>query len=192
MTATLTISPELHQAVTTSDSFWRCHFEHAINQGVGFHLAILVQPYLRLLLEGQKTIESRFSVNRSAPFERVQANDVVFFKLSGGPIQGVGIVDDATFYRVTPDTVRHIQHQFSGALCITDPAFWEACKQASFATLLHLRCVSRITPTPFQKRDRRGWVVLHPHTTQQTLWNGYPASPASTGPLSADQADISE
>jgi hypothetical protein len=189
MGAALHISPELRRAVTTSNAFWQAHFEQALQQGVGFHLAILVQPYLRLLLDGQKTIESRFSVNRSAPFDRVQAEDIVFFKLSGGPILGVGVVDNAQFYRITPNTLHHIRKQFAKALCITDAAFWDTHAQASFASLLHLRCVARIEPTPFYKRDRRGWVVLHPRAEQHPLWHDDAGDAGSAIPLSADQND---
>jgi hypothetical protein len=139
------------------------------------------------LLDGQKTIESRVSVNRSAPFDRVQAEDIVFFKLSGGPILGVGIVDYAQFYRITPDTLHQIRHQFADALCITDAAFWDTHAQASFALLLHLRRVARIEPTPFYKRDRRGWVVLHPRTEQQALWYDDAEDAGSATPLSDDR-----
>jgi len=65
----------------------------------GIHLAVLVEPYLSLILDGKKTIESRFSINRHAPFEQVQRGDVLILKRSSGPIEGLCTVSDAWFYR---------------------------------------------------------------------------------------------
>ena len=35
------------------------------------HLAILLEPYLQYILDGTKTVESRFSKNRIAPYKMV-------------------------------------------------------------------------------------------------------------------------
>ena len=46
------------------------------------------------------------------------------------------------------------------ACCAEDPAFWEAREDASFETLMRIKHVQAINPIKFDKRDRRGWVVL--------------------------------
>src|ERR1700686_1163065 len=69
----------------------------------GIHLAVLVEPYLSLILDGKKTIESRFSTNRHAPFEQVQRGDVLILKRSSGPVEGLCTVSDAWFYQLNPD-----------------------------------------------------------------------------------------
>ena len=63
------------------------------------HLAILVEPYLQFILEGRKTVESRFSVRRGAPYGTVQRGDVVVLKRSGGPVVGLAQVAHVWFYR---------------------------------------------------------------------------------------------
>jgi hypothetical protein len=45
----------------------------------GTHLAVMTGHYLERLLDGTKTIESRFTRHRVAPFERVADGDVIFF-----------------------------------------------------------------------------------------------------------------
>src|SRR5882757_5711201 len=55
----------------------------------GIHLAVFVEPYLSFVLEGKKTVESRFSVNRHAPYEQVRSGDLIVLKKSSGPICGV-------------------------------------------------------------------------------------------------------
>ena len=53
---------------------------------VGVHLGVFVEPYLTFLLQGKKTIESRFSINKHAPFEQVQDGDILVLKKSSGPV----------------------------------------------------------------------------------------------------------
>jgi ASC-1-like (ASCH) protein len=53
---------------------------------------VFIEPYLQFILDGQKTVESRFSANRSAPYQQVGKGDVVLLKRTGGPVMGVGSV----------------------------------------------------------------------------------------------------
>jgi len=58
----------------------------------GIHLAVFVEPFLGYVLDGSKTVESRFSVNRCAPFGKVNRHDVVLLKRAGGPVVGLAQV----------------------------------------------------------------------------------------------------
>ena len=53
---------------------------------------MFVQPFLGYVLDGSKTVESRFSVKRCAPFEKVSQGDVVLLKGAGGPVVGIARV----------------------------------------------------------------------------------------------------
>ncbi len=66
------------------------------------HLAILVEPYLQFILEGRKTVESRFSARRGVSYGAVQRGDVVLLKRSGGPVIGVAQIAHVWFYRLDP------------------------------------------------------------------------------------------
>jgi hypothetical protein len=85
---------------------------------------------------------------------------VVLFKKPGGPIVGLSRVAETWFYRLDPDSWRDIKDEFSAALAVQDASFWEQRQKASFASLMLLRDVRPIDPVSFEKRDRRGWVVL--------------------------------
>ncbi len=57
------------------------------------HIAILRKAkiskgdnLLKDILDGAKTIESRWYVNKVSPWDRIQKGDTVYFKESGGPI----------------------------------------------------------------------------------------------------------
>ena len=164
-------------------------------QGPGYsvHLAIFVQPYLEYLLSGRKTVESRFSVVRCAPYRRVRQGDVVLVKASGGPIVGICRVGQVWFYQLDPDSWRTIRTYFTESLSAQDPEFWRARSNASFATLLQVEDVRRISPVPWVKRDRRGWVVLHPGTAS-TLWEGHMKSSviAFSGGIASGKTTLSE
>ena len=41
------------------------------------HLAILVQPFLDLILKGEKTIETRFTKVKCPPFQKVKEGDII-------------------------------------------------------------------------------------------------------------------
>src|SRR4029077_16030744 len=49
------------------------------------------QPFLSLVLNGPKTVESRFSRNRCAPFGEVEGGDIILLKEVSGPIRGIGL-----------------------------------------------------------------------------------------------------
>jgi hypothetical protein len=151
------------RAAVAGDSCWDDYVERigsAGPEGVALHLAVLVQPYLQRILEGRKTVESRFSARRVLPYERIDPGDVLLLKRSGGPIVGLARVARAQFLRVTPAVLEEVRARHAEALGVTDPAFWAARARASYATLLHLDHVRQVSPIAFTKRDQRAWVIL--------------------------------
>ena len=47
-----------------------------------FHIAILRKKYFNLILSGKKTIESRFSYNKIAPYKQVEVGETIYLKES--------------------------------------------------------------------------------------------------------------
>lgn len=130
----------------------------------GIHLAVFVEPFLGYLLDGTKTIESRFSVTRQAPYEKVCKGDILLVKRSSGPVVGLCRVGQVWFYNLDPDSWAYIRKHFARAICAQDPAFWTAREGASYATLLQVKNVLAIDPVSWPKRSRQGWVVVSPRT----------------------------
>jgi hypothetical protein len=160
--------------VVEGDPFWENYLAPASsNQASRYslHLAVMIEPYLRFVLDGTKTVESRFSVNRCAPYDRVEKDDVVLFKKSGGPIVALSRVAEVWFYCLDQDSWKDIKDGFGSALAVQDPSFWEQRQKASFATLMLLQDVRPINPVSFEKRDRRGWVVLNQPNSHPILFS---------------------
>ncbi len=150
------------RAALHGDVYWEGRLTGLAGSTAGLHLAVFVEPYLGYLLDGRKTVESRFAARRCPPYDRVRRGDILLLKRSGGPIVGLCEVTDVWFYQLDPDSWQSIRAEFAQALCAQDPAFWRARRAASFATLMRVAAVRALPAIPCSKRDRRGWVVLKP------------------------------
>ena len=148
------------------DEFWNSYLGE-IASSFGIHLAIFNEPYLRYLLDGIKTVESRFSVNRCPPYKRVVSGDLLLLKRAGGPIVGVCFVNSVSSYELDPRSWQKIRREYTTALCAQDPEFWTSRAAAGYATLMHVKNARPVAALHYPKRDRRGWVVLQ--TSSQTL-----------------------
>lgn len=157
-----------------NDPFWDRYLARPYRRDslkFALHLAVFVEPYLRYILEGRKTVESRFSTIRCAPYRRVNPGDVIVLKRSGGPVLGLCKVSQTWYYELEPSTWSEIRREFTESLCAQDPEFWEAREHASFATLMRVTNPVRVRPFHFPKRDRRGWVVLHEPSSERLPWD---------------------
>ncbi len=178
-----------------SDSFWVNYLKKQISQdtpSIRLHLAIFVEPYLQYILKGSKTIESRFSNNRCAPYNTIEKGDIILLKKSGGPVLGICHVVDAWFYHLNKESWQSIKEEFKEALCAQDPEFWNNRKSASFATLIKIDNVKPIIPFMFYKKDRRGWVILQNKSKQQRLWNTKGIVFGFSGCIASGKTTISE
>jgi len=137
----------------------------ALGDHVGVHLAILVEPYLGLILEGKKTVESRFGVQRCAPHGQVAPHDIILLKRVSGPVVGICRVRETWFFDLKRTTIDALRARFSRPLCAEDPAFWAERAHTTLATLMSIDLVMSIDPIDVAKRDRRGWVTLRPPAT---------------------------
>jgi dephospho-CoA kinase len=193
---------------TRDDPEWFTRLAGLADSRNGLHLAILVEPYLQYILEGKKTVESRFGLRRRAPHGQVHAGDVLLLKRAGGPIVGLCEVGDTWFYRLDPASWQTIRRDFTVALCAEDPVFWETRSAASFATLMRIRHVRSIGPLAIAKRDRRGWIVLKPSRPELDVdtnaavavdgeprevvsQNGRPCVLAFAGPIGSGKSAVS-
>lgn len=128
---------------------------------VGVHLAVLVEPYLSRIMDGTKTIESRWSMNRCAPFGVVAPGDAILLKRSGGPIVGFALALKVASGTVRPRGAARIVADCGPALGV-EHGFAEHVKDKRYVTLITLA-----PPWPLRaenvacgKRDRAGWNVL--------------------------------
>jgi hypothetical protein len=133
------------------------------------HLAIFNEPYLGFILDGSKTVESRFSIRGVAPYGRVSPGDVILLKGSGKPVVGCCRAEHVWDYELATDSWDEIRTRFGSAIRAQD-GFWESRQLARFATLIRVEDVRATAPLEVPKRDRRGWVVLAEPAASPSLW----------------------
>ncbi len=136
------------------------------------HLAILSQPFLDLILDGKKTIESRFSKVRCAPHGVVKTGDIVLMKKPGGKVLGQFTVGKVLYFPdITPEQFEHVKSHAKEICADYDPHFWETRTAARYVTLMSVLDVVRYeTPMSVAKKDKRGWAVI-PEIYQPTLFD---------------------
>lgn len=153
-------------------SVWRTRIADLLKGGggqVGVHLAVFVEPFLEAVLDGRKTIESRFALHRCAPYGQVQAGDVILLKRSGGPVVGVARAGKSDHYQLGPGDIESIRLDHAEELFAVDDEFWEQRAAKRYATLIGLEDTARISEMHVEKRDRRGWVAYGRAAHRPTL-----------------------
>lgn len=151
------IMGELHAAAREHEE-WAALATLLNDPAVGVHLAVMLEPFLSYILNGQKTIESRFSKNAIAPYGRVAVGDLVLLK--AGPVVGSFRVALADFITLTDGELARLRREYSAAICADGDEFWDARADKRYATLTGVSDVRKLPPVTVSKRDMRGWVVL--------------------------------
>ncbi|MGB7290956.1 MAG: hypothetical protein WBD99_02120 [Thermodesulfobacteriota bacterium] len=132
------------------------------DQGIGVHLAVFSEPFLSLILEGKKTVESRFAKNRCSPHGKIFSGDVVLLKKTGGPVVGMFIAGEIEYFpQLDKEILEKIKFNYHVNICAdADSEFWAKRKDSQTATLVKIEQVCKLRPFNVHKSDRTGWVVL--------------------------------
>lgn len=151
---------DILRQVATHD-FWVSYLSDATapSSPVGIHLAVFSEPFLSRVLSGEKTIESRFSRNRCAPYGEIGDGDIILLKEVAGPIRGMSLARRAWCYDLSAEPIGRVRDRFGDEIC-ADDAFWASRADALYATLIELDATAPLDAVRCDKRDRRGWVAL--------------------------------
>ncbi len=127
------------------------------------HLAILHKRYLDAILAGRKTIESRLSRTRRAPFGCVRRGDAVYFKETGGPVRARARVSRVrSIAGLTPRAIAALRREHGRAIG-AGASYWKSKRTSRYATLvwfenaLPLGEEARAIPVP--KSAGHAWFV---------------------------------
>lgn len=136
------------------DSEWGNTVENIlVDVSIGIHLAVFNEPFLSLVFSGEKKIESRFSINKISPYERVKEGDVVILKESGGPITGIFIVGEVKFFKhLDKYLITKIENEFGELICTSyDENFWIKREKANYASLIEVSKIKKLPPSKVKK-----------------------------------------
>ena len=124
------------------------------------HIAILKQPFFDMVLSGEKTIESRWSMNKIAPFNKVSVGDDILLKETGKDVTATAKVKDVKYYEFTPEKVEKIRIKYGKQIGTDKFEDWQLTLQKKYCTLIWLDSVKEINPIKVQRSNGAGWIVL--------------------------------
>lgn len=133
-----------------------------------YHLAILTPGWIDLILDGSKTIESRFTKVRCAPFGKVNEGDTVYLKESGGLVKGnlftaakVETFENLTDAQICDLFYKEYREQIFSSLSASMQRPPEKWLTAQHATLIHVSDpIAFDNPFAYRQKGRSAWLVL--------------------------------
>lgn len=125
------------------------------------------KPAIEAILRGDKTVETRFSKARIAPFGQVGVGDLIYMKPPGEEIVGQFKVGKVFYFEgLTPEDVDKIFSDYGKRVGVGDKTEDEKYHQdkmtSLYGTLIFISESERFITSPIKvkKRDLRGWMVL--------------------------------
>lgn len=123
------------------------------------HLGVFSEPYLEYMLNGKKTIESRFSKKKILPYKNVKEGDYVFVKKSGGDVVAYFKVGKVLFFDFNVDDINEIRREYEHPLCVGNE-FFDAKKDSQYASLIFIDKLIKIKPYHINKRGMNTWIKI--------------------------------
>ena len=124
-----------------------------------FHLGIFSEPYLDYMLDGRKTIESRFSKKKTMPYEKISKDDIVIVKKSGGDVIAYFTIKEVLFFDLDKTNINELKEKYAPELCVDDD-FWHQKKDSKYATLIFIDKLVKVKPFHINKKGMSTWLIL--------------------------------
>lgn len=122
---------------------------------------------IEAILSGHKTIETRFSLHKIAPFGVISKGDLVYIKPPGEEVIGQFRVKKVfCFDGLTEDDMDDIFVKYGSQIGVGNEKennnYQTAKKQSKYGTLIFIGDSERFITSPIKikKSDQRGWMVL--------------------------------
>ncbi len=125
------------------------------------HIAILRQPFFDMVLSGEKTIESRWSMNRVAPYNKVKVGDIIYLKETGKDVTATAKVKKVNYYELTPQKVEEIRIKYGREIGTDKFEDWQSTMQKKYCTLIWLEDVKDIDPIKVPRSNGAGWLLIN-------------------------------
>lgn len=114
-----------------------------------YHVAIMKKSLgmIPKILSGEKTIESRWYLNRVRPWGQISSGDEIYFKNSGEPVTIKSKVHKVIMFEsLTPEKTNEIFEKYGKKICLD-----AAPKNKRYCILMFLKKVKRVRPFEVDK-----------------------------------------
>lgn len=134
------------------------------------HLAIMKKSWKLLpkILNGEKTIESRWYKNKVSPWGKIKKGDNVYFKDSGEPVTAMVEVSDVLeFSELNPSIVKEILVKYGKQDGIEEKDinnYYEMFKDKNYCLLIFLKKPKRVAPFEINKKGfglMSAWITVN-------------------------------
>lgn len=114
-----------------------------------------------MVLNGEKTIESRWSMKKIAPYKKVNVGDDIYLKLTGCPVTAKAKVKNVEFYELTPKIVESIRIKYGKEIGTDKFKDWKTTLNKKYCTLIWLEKVEKTPPLNVPKSNGAGWLIIN-------------------------------
>ena len=125
------------------------------------HLAILRQPFLNMILSGEKTIESRWSMHKIAPYNKLSIGDKILLKETSKDVIATAKVKDFKYFELTPQLADEIKQKYGKEIGVYKFENWENYRNKKYCTLIWLENVEKVKPFKVKRSNGAGWIVMN-------------------------------
>lgn len=118
------------------------------------HIAIMKKSWKLIdkIVSGEKTIESRWYVNRRDPWNKVKAGDIVYFKDSGEPITAKAVVDRVLQFDLDPAKTDSILKKYGKGIVVDySPDLYKNYEGKNYCVLVFLKNPQWVKPFNIDK-----------------------------------------
>lgn len=113
-----------------------------------------------MVLSGEKTIESRWSMKKVAPYDKVKVGDELLLKRTSHDVTATAIVKDVKYFDLTPQIADEIKAKWNKEIGIYKFENWNLYRNKRYCTLIWLEDVKQIEPLKVKRSNGSGWIVL--------------------------------
>lgn len=126
------------------------------------HLAIFSGGLATAVLDGQKTVDFRFSKSKIAPYLKLQKGDVVLIKNVSEPVIGQVEVDNVLYFDdLSRVQLQKIKSDYLKESALDQSAFDNFRQGANYLSIIFFKQPRRfICPLKIDKKDRHGWMII--------------------------------
>lgn len=128
------------------------------------HLAIMRQPWFDLVQSGKKPIESRCSINKIPPYEKIHKGDIIYFKESGDFVIYIQANVQKVEYYCDPVMIHKKLDEYKHKIGINDEYILSKAK-SRYLTLIWLESVKELknengipATIPFRQKGQLAWI----------------------------------
>ena len=125
------------------------------------HLAILKQPFLNMILSGEKTIETRWSMHKIAPYNKLSIGDEILLKETSKDVIATAKVKDFKYFELTPKIADEIKQKYGKEIGVYKFENWENYRNKKYCTLIWLENVEKVKPFKVKRSNGAGWIVIN-------------------------------